>query len=109
MCVCFNKIFFYLLFHYIHFQPALHCYVLLPLNPTLWNEGNCIEALWMIRHPHTKALIMFYSGPGYCPQCGFSVSVARSDSVHILGPWKKYDQNPIMTQNTSNFAVCWTV
>ena len=78
-------------------------FALLENNPTLWNEGNCIEAPWMIRHPHTKALIMFYSGPGYCPQCGYSVSVARSDSGHILGPWKKYNQNPIMTQNTSNF------
>jgi len=76
---------------------------LLQNNPTFWWEGGCIEAPWMIRNPHTSALIMFYSGPGYCPQCGYSVSVARSESGNILGPWEKYDQNPIMTQNTSNF------
>jgi len=72
-------------------------------DPSMWWEGGCIEAPWVLRNPKTGALFIFYSGPGYCFKCGYSVSVARSKSGDMQGPWEKDSNNPLMTQNQTHF------
>ena len=65
--------------------------VLLRNDPNTW-EGGCIEAPWIAEH--AGHLFLYYSGPGYCDKCGYSVGVARS-SGGIQGPWVKHG-DPIL-------------
>ncbi|MEJ7661111.1 MAG: family 43 glycosylhydrolase [Hymenobacter sp.] len=41
---------------------------------------------------------MFYAANGCCgPGCTYATGVARAKK--LLGPWEKYDRNPILTKN----------
>lgn len=66
-------------------------------NDCAW-EGDVVEApcvTWRDGY-----LYMFYSGNACCGErCKYAVGVARSRSV--LGPWEKFDGNPILDTNAS--------
>jgi xylan 1,4-beta-xylosidase len=64
-------------------------------NSEKW-EGNLVEGVSMIKHG--GYFYAFYAASGCCGiACTYSVGVARSKS--LMGPWEKYEKNPIMTNN----------
>ncbi|UOQ52726.1 family 43 glycosylhydrolase [Hymenobacter cellulosivorans] len=64
-------------------------------NTAPW-EGNLVEGVCMIKR--NEYFYAFYAGNGCCGHtCTYGIGVARSKS--LLGPWEKYDKNPILTKN----------
>jgi beta-xylosidase len=64
-------------------------------HPTL-PFGNLVEGPSVVRRGGW--FYLFYSGNFCCGrECDYAVGVARSRK--LLGPWKKYDKNPIMEGN----------
>ncbi len=64
-------------------------------NDTPWEEG-LVEGICVFRkHGYFYAL---YSAASCCDKnCNYKTGVARSKS--LLGPWEKYDKNPILIDN----------
>jgi hypothetical protein len=64
-------------------------------NTAAW-EGNLVEGPSVVRHG--GYFYMFYAANGCCGAgCTYATGVARAKN--LLGPWEKYDQNPILTKN----------
>lgn len=64
-------------------------------DPTSW-EGGVVEAPYIMRH--AGHYYLFYAGNGCCgTQCNYAEGVARAD--HLLGPWEKDTENPLIRQN----------
>ncbi|UOQ71978.1 family 43 glycosylhydrolase [Hymenobacter cellulosilyticus] len=64
-------------------------------NTAPW-EGNLVEGVCMIKR--NEYFYAFYAGNGCCGHtCTYGMGVARSKS--LLGPWEKYEKNPILTKN----------
>ncbi|WP_286130562.1 family 43 glycosylhydrolase [Solirubrum puertoriconensis] len=64
-------------------------------NDTPW-EGTLVEGSALVRH--NGYFYMFYAGNACCGKyCTYAEGVARSRN--LLGPWEKYDRNPILTDN----------
>lgn len=64
-------------------------------NDAPW-EGNLVEGVSMIRHGNY--IYAFYAGAGCCGRgCTYAMGVARAKN--LLGPWEKYDKNPLFTGN----------
>jgi xylan 1,4-beta-xylosidase len=64
-------------------------------NTAAW-EGNLIEGPSLVRHG--GYFYMFYAANGCCGHgCTYATGVARAKS--LLGPWEKYEKNPILTKN----------
>lgn len=64
-------------------------------NDTPW-EGSLVEGSALVRH--NDWFYMFYAGNSCCGRgCNYATGVARSRA--LLGPWEKYDQNPILDRN----------
>jgi xylan 1,4-beta-xylosidase len=62
-------------------------------NDVTW-EQNLVEGVSMIRHG--DYFYAFYAGAGCCGRgCTYATGVARSKN--LLGPWEKYEKNPIQT------------
>lgn len=62
-------------------------------NDVAW-EQNLVEGVSMIRHG--EYFYAFYAGAGCCGRgCTYATGIARSKN--LLGPWEKYDKNPIQT------------
>jgi xylan 1,4-beta-xylosidase len=62
-------------------------------NDVSW-EQNLVEGVSMIRHG--EYFYAFYAGAGCCGRgCTYATGIARSKK--LLGPWEKYDKNPIQT------------
>jgi xylan 1,4-beta-xylosidase len=62
-------------------------------NDVTW-EQNLVEGVSMIRHG--DYFYAFYAGAGCCGRgCTYATGIARSKN--LLGPWEKYDKNPIQT------------
>jgi beta-xylosidase len=63
-------------------------------NDTEW-ERNLVEGVSIIRHG--QYFYAFYAGAGCCGRgCSYATGVARSKQ--LLGPWEKYDKNPILAE-----------
>jgi xylan 1,4-beta-xylosidase len=61
-------------------------------NDQEW-EGNLVEGVAMIRQ--NGYYYAFYAGAGCCGRgCTYNTGVARSKN--LLGPWEKYDKNPLV-------------
>lgn len=61
-------------------------------NDLPW-EGNLVEGVSMIKHG--DYYYAFYAARGCCGTgCNYVVGIARSKQ--LLGPWEKYEQNPVM-------------
>jgi GH43 family beta-xylosidase len=68
-------------------------------NDQPW-EGNLVEGVSMIRHG--EYYYAFYAARGCCGiGCNYVVGIARSKK--LLGPWEKYDKNPLM-QNLNQWV-----
>ncbi|WP_230471309.1 family 43 glycosylhydrolase [Hymenobacter jejuensis] len=66
-------------------------------NTIPW-EGNLVEGASIVRHG--DYFYAFYAGNGCCGHnCTYGIGVARSRK--LLGPWEKYEKNPILTKNGS--------
>lgn len=64
-------------------------------NTEPW-EANLVEGVSMIRHG--DYFYAFYAAAGCCGiGCTYQTGIARSRS--LLGPWEKYNKNPVMTGN----------
>jgi beta-xylosidase len=64
-------------------------------NDAPW-EGHVVEGPFILRRG--EWFYMFYSGAGCCGlKCNYALGVARSKK--LLGPWEKYDKNPILREN----------
>ncbi|MGI4835973.1 MAG: family 43 glycosylhydrolase [Janthinobacterium lividum] len=64
-------------------------------NTAAW-EGNLVEGPSVVRHG--GYFYMFYAANGCCGAgCTYATGVARAKQ--LLGPWEKYDRNPILTKN----------
>jgi beta-xylosidase len=64
-------------------------------NTATW-EGNLVEGPSVVRHD--GYFYMFYAANGCCGAgCTYATGVARAKN--LLGPWEKYDRNPILTKN----------
>jgi xylan 1,4-beta-xylosidase len=64
-------------------------------NDVNW-EGNLVEGVSLIKH--NGYFYAIYAAAGCCGiNCTYAVGVARSKN--LLGPWEKYNQNPIMKGN----------
>ncbi|MBV9271107.1 MAG: family 43 glycosylhydrolase [Candidatus Eremiobacteraeota bacterium] len=64
-------------------------------NDVAW-ERNVVEGPSVVRRDDW--FYLFYSGGPCCGRkCNYAVGVARSRS--ILGPWEKYERNPILATN----------
>ncbi|MGI4743491.1 MAG: family 43 glycosylhydrolase [Janthinobacterium lividum] len=64
-------------------------------NTAAW-EGNLVEGPSVVRHG--GYFYMFYAANGCCGAgCTYATGVARAKN--LLGPWEKYDRNPILTNN----------
>jgi xylan 1,4-beta-xylosidase len=62
-------------------------------NDTPW-EANLVEGVSIIRHG--EYFYAFYAGAGCCGRgCNYAMGVARSKK--LLGPWEKYEKNPIQS------------
>jgi beta-xylosidase len=62
-------------------------------NTEKW-EANLVEGVSMLRHG--DYFYAFYAAAGCCGSgCTYSSGVARAKS--LLGPWEKYEKNPILT------------
>ncbi|HEU0065332.1 MAG TPA: family 43 glycosylhydrolase [Flavisolibacter sp.] len=69
-------------------------------NSIPW-EGNLVEGVSMIKHGNYFYAI--YAASGCCGiNCTYAVGVARSKT--LLGPWEKYEKNPVMKGN--NIWIC---
>lgn len=61
-------------------------------NDAAW-EANLVEGVSMIRHG--GYFYAFYAGAGCCGRgCSYGVGVARAKD--LMGPWEKYDRNPLV-------------
>lgn len=59
-------------------------------------EGGVVEAPFVLRH--AGKFYMFYAGNACCGnECSYAEGVARAD--HLLGPWIKDPDNPIIRPN----------
>ena len=59
-------------------------------------EGNLVEGVSMIKKG--DYYYAFYAAAGCCGRgCTYQTGVARSKT--LLGPWEKYDKNPILTND----------
>jgi xylan 1,4-beta-xylosidase len=66
-------------------------------NDQKW-EGNLVEGVSMVRHG--GYIYAFYAAAGCCGiTCTYTVGIARAKN--LLGPWEKYNKNPILTNNES--------
>ncbi|ALW84118.1 hypothetical protein AUC43_02795 [Hymenobacter sedentarius] len=66
-------------------------------NDVTW-EGPLVEGSALVHH--NGYFYMFYAGNSCCGKgCNYATGVARSRA--LLGPWEKYDQNPILDRNTT--------
>lgn len=64
-------------------------------NEKPW-EANLVEGVSMIRHG--SYFYAFYAAAGCCGNgCTYVSGVARAKS--LLGPWEKYDKNPLLTSD----------
>lgn len=64
-------------------------------NTAPW-EGNLVEGSSIVRHD--GYFYMFYAGNGCCGRgCTYATGVARAKN--LLGPWEKYEKNPILVKN----------
>ena len=64
-------------------------------NDVGW-EQNLVEGVSMIRHG--EYFYAFYAGAGCCGrECSYATGIARAKN--LLGPWEKYDKNPVHTGN----------
>ncbi|TGE28548.1 family 43 glycosylhydrolase [Hymenobacter metallicola] len=64
-------------------------------NTAPW-EGNLVEGVCMIKR--NEYFYAFYAGNGCCGHnCTYGIGVARAKN--LLGPWEKYDKNPVLTKN----------
>jgi xylan 1,4-beta-xylosidase len=64
-------------------------------NDQPW-EKNLVEGTSMIRHG--DYFYAFYAAAGCCGSgCDYVTGVARSNN--LLGPWEKYDKNPLLKNN----------
>lgn len=64
-------------------------------NDTPW-EGNLVEGVVMVKR--NDYFYAFYAANGCCGHnCTYGTGVARAKS--LLGPWEKYEKNPILTKN----------
>jgi xylan 1,4-beta-xylosidase len=64
-------------------------------NTAPW-EGNLVEGVSVVRHD--DYFYAFYAANGCCGTgCTYATGVARAKS--LLGPWEKFAQNPILTNN----------
>ena len=64
-------------------------------NTAAW-EGNLVEGPAVVRHD--GYFYLFYAANGCCGAgCTYATGVARARK--LLGPWEKYDRNPILTKN----------
>ncbi len=62
-------------------------------NDVAW-EQNLVEGVSMIKHG--EYFYAFYAGAGCCGRgCTYATGIARSKN--LLGPWEKYEKNPIQT------------
>ena len=65
-------------------------------NDARW-EGPLVEGSALVRH--NGYFFMFYAGNSCCGKgCNYATGVARSRN--LLGPWEKYEQNPILDRNS---------
>jgi xylan 1,4-beta-xylosidase len=64
-------------------------------NDQPW-EGNLVEGVSMIKH--NGYYYAFYAAAGCCGTgCTYTTGVARSKT--LLGPWEKYNKNPILSSD----------
>ena len=64
-------------------------------NTQSW-EGNLVEGVSMIKHG--GYFYALYAAAGCCGAgCTYTTGVARAKN--LLGPWEKYDKNPILTND----------
>ena len=64
-------------------------------NDAVW-ERNLVEGPFVLRRKDWY--YMFYSGNGCCGRgCNYALGVARAKN--LLGPWEKYQHNPILAGN----------
>ena len=64
-------------------------------NTASW-EANLVEGVSMIRHG--EYFYAFYAAAGCCGKgCTYTSGIARSKK--LLGPWEKYEKNPVMKNN----------
>ena len=64
-------------------------------NTAAW-EGRLVEGPSVVRHG--SYFYLFYAANGCCGSgCTYATGVARAK--HLLGPWEKFAQNPILTKN----------
>ncbi len=62
-------------------------------NDVPW-EANLVEGVAIM--PHGDYLYAFYAAAGCCGSaCTYGVGIARAKK--LLGPWEKYEKNPVMT------------
>ena len=66
-------------------------------NDARW-EGPLVEGSALVRHDGW--FYMFYAGNSCCGKsCNYATGVARSRA--LLGPWEKYEHNPILDRNAT--------
>ena len=70
-------------------------------NSQIWEEG-IVEAPWF--YEEGGWYYLFYSGCGYNRDC-YAVGVARSKSA--LGPYEKYENNPILKTRIPKTSETW--
>lgn len=70
-------------------------------NDQEWEHG-IVEGQWFVKEGGVYYL--FYSGCGYNNDC-YSVGVAKSDNA--LGPYVKYNQNPILRTRAPKTDKSW--
>ena len=64
-------------------------------NTAAW-EGNLVEGPSVVRRG--GYFYLFYAANGCCGTgCTYATGVARAQ--HLLGPWEKFAQNPVLTKN----------
>lgn len=62
-------------------------------NDAQW-EKNLVEGVSMMKHG--EYFYAFYAAAGCCGTgCSYNTGVARSK--HLMGPWEKYENNPVIT------------
>ncbi len=66
-------------------------------NDARW-EGPLVEGSALVRHDGW--FYMFYAGNSCCGKgCNYATGVARARA--LLGPWEKYEHNPILDRNAT--------
>lgn len=66
-------------------------------NDVKW-EGPLVEGSALVRHEGW--FYMFYAGNSCCGKgCNYATGVARART--LLGPWEKYEHNPILDRNAT--------